>query len=82
VIRVAAVAAAAQFAAARTAEAYALSGMVVYLLYLILVLRTVGARAADVVRTTFESFPVVVAWALGGILVDAGVTFFHAALAS
>jgi O-antigen/teichoic acid export membrane protein len=51
------------------AEAYALSGLVFYTIYLALVLRVVAARRADLYAQLKSALPIVVAWCAGAAVV-------------
>jgi hypothetical protein len=50
------------------AEAYAVSGFLFYLLYLVVVLRIVGARASDLLAPSRAGLPIVTAWAVAGVV--------------
>jgi hypothetical protein len=54
------------FAVDRISEAYALSGFIFYLVYLILVLHLAGTAWADVAREVREALPVSLVWIAAG----------------
>ncbi len=66
VIRVGAVLAAIALAPQHLAQAYALSGLVFYAVYVATVLRIVGARAGDVRRECGRFLPWAIAWGVAG----------------
>ncbi len=50
------------------AEAYAVTGFVFYLIYLILVLKVVGCRLSDISPEIKKAFAFILPWCVGGIL--------------
>jgi hypothetical protein len=55
-------------------EAYALSGFVFYLIYILLIVRTTGARIADLMQPALQALPIVLAWILLGLFAAATLT--------
>lgn len=70
-LRVAAVAAAGVWITPRVGEAYAVSGALFYLVYCVVVFRTVGTRGSDVLRQLRRSAGAMLAWGIGGAVVGA-----------
>lgn len=68
VFRVGFVFAAIQFYRAGVAEAYAITGFVFYLIYLILVLKVVECRLSDIAPQIKKAFVFILPWCVGGIL--------------
>lgn len=58
-------------------EAYALSGFVFYLAYLIIVMRVVSARTSDVVREGVRALPFVLGWAAAGWIMSIASNELH-----
>jgi O-antigen/teichoic acid export membrane protein len=55
-------------------EAYALSGFVFYLIYILLIVRTTGARIADLMQPALQALPIVFGWILLGLFAAATLT--------
>lgn len=62
-------------------EAYAISGFVFYLIYVLLILRTTGARLADLRRPSLQALPIILGWALLGVVCAALLMLINGMLA-
>ncbi len=62
---------------AMISEAYALSGLVFYLIYLVTVFRTVGVRLTDVSRATVRATPLIACWVVVGLAVLGVASVLH-----
>jgi O-antigen/teichoic acid export membrane protein len=64
----------ASIAGGAVSEAYALSGFVFYLVYLVFILVAVRARPADLVREMRNGFPALLLWILAGLVCLGGLS--------
>ena len=79
VIRVAAVYGASLMAAGLISEAYALSGLVFYSVYLLVVLAVIGVRASDVFIEIRKAGLILLLWIAAGLLLHMAVSHIHLA---
>lgn len=78
VLRTGAVLLAANLVGQPLAEAYAVSGFVFYLVYVLVILRVIGAKSGSLVGPIGAALPIVLAWAALGGLAHLGLSMVNA----
>lgn len=79
-LRTGAVLLAANLATQPLAEAYAISGFVFYLVYILVILRAIGAKSEELLLASARAAPIILGWAVLGAIAGVATSIISAAL--